>query len=135
MSSATPSLEDVFEQCCDMDASLAERLATFAEAVRTQRPAFSDAVERLVRRLRESGIGEAAPKPGDLMPPFLLPDEAGQLVSLEDLLRQAPLPSRFIGAIGAPTAGSTSMLLLRHTTSLSAMARKSWQSSPSGSNT
>ena len=30
-------------------------LATFAEAVRTQRPAFSDAVERLVRRLRESG--------------------------------------------------------------------------------
>jgi len=40
-----------------MDASLAERLATFAEAVRTQRPAFSDAVERLVRRLRESGAG------------------------------------------------------------------------------
>ena len=34
MSAASPSLEDVFEQCCDMDASLAERLATFAEAVR-----------------------------------------------------------------------------------------------------
>ena len=51
MSTASPSLEDVFEQCCDMDASLAERLATFAEAVRTQRPAFGDAVERLVRRL------------------------------------------------------------------------------------
>ena len=45
LSTASPSLEDVFKQCCDMDASLAERLATFAEAVRTQRPAFSDAVE------------------------------------------------------------------------------------------
>jgi hypothetical protein len=46
LSAASPSLEDVFEQCCNMDASLAERLATFAEAVRTQRPAFGDAVER-----------------------------------------------------------------------------------------
>ena len=95
MSTASPSLEDVFEQCCDMDASLAERLATFAEAVRTQRPAFGDAVERLVRRLRESGAGEAAPKPGDLMPPFVLPDETGQLVSLEDLLRQGPVAVTF----------------------------------------
>ena len=95
MSSASSSLEDVFEQCCDMDASLAERLATFAEAVRTQRPAFGDAVERLVRRLRESGVGEAAPKPGDPMPPFVLPDETGQLVSLEDLLRQGPVAVTF----------------------------------------
>ena len=95
MSDVLPSLEDVFEQCCDMDASLAERLATFAEAVRTQRPAFSDAVERLVKRLRESGAGEAAPKPGDLMPPFVLPDETGQLVSLEELLRQGAVAVTF----------------------------------------
>jgi hypothetical protein len=58
-----------------MDASLAERLAAFAEAVRTQRPDFSDAVERLVRRLRESGVGICGGK--------------------------APSPSRSIGAIGA----------------------------------
>ena len=95
MSAASPSLEDVFEQCCEMDASLAERLATFAQAVRTQRPAFGDAVERLVRRLRESGVGEAAPKPGDPMPPFVLPDETGQLVSLENLLRQGPVAVTF----------------------------------------
>ena len=36
LSAASPSLEDVFEQSCDMDASLAERLATFAETVRIQ---------------------------------------------------------------------------------------------------
>jgi len=78
-----------------MDASLAERLATFAEAVRTRRPDFSDAVERLVRRLRESGVGDAAPKPGYLMPPFVLPDETGQLVSLEELLRQGPVAVTF----------------------------------------
>ena len=95
MSDVSPSLEDVFEQCCDMDASLAERLAAFAEAVRIQRPAFSDAVERLVIRLRESGVGEAAPKPGDLMPVFVLPDETGQLVSLERLLQQGPVAITF----------------------------------------
>jgi peroxiredoxin len=95
LSAALPSLEGVFEQCRDMDASLAERLATFAEAVRTQWPAFSDAAERLVTRLRESGAGEAAPKPGDLMPPFVLPDETGQLVSLEELLRQGPVAVTF----------------------------------------
>jgi peroxiredoxin len=95
LSTALPSLEDVFERCCDMDASLAERLATFAGAVRSRWPDFSDAVERLVRRLRESGVGEAAPKPGDLMPPFVLPDETGQLVSLEDLLRQGPVAITF----------------------------------------
>ena len=61
MSAALPSLEDVFERCCDMDASLAERLATFAEAVRTRWPDFSDAVERLVRRLRESGSRRCRP--------------------------------------------------------------------------
>ena len=90
MSAALPSLEDVFEQCCDMDASLAERLATFAEAVRTRWPDFSDAVERLVRRLRESGVGEGAPKPGDLMPPFVLPDETGHLISLKDFVVERP---------------------------------------------
>jgi peroxiredoxin len=78
-----------------MDASLAERLAAFAEAVRTQRPDFSAAVERLVSRLRESRVGDAAPKPGDLMPPFVLPDETGQLISLEDLLRQGPVAITF----------------------------------------
>ena len=95
MPTPSPSLEDVFEQCCNMDASLAERIATFAEAVRTQRPTFSDAVERLVRRLRESRVGEAAPKPGDLMPPFVLPDETGQLVSLDDMLRQGAVAITF----------------------------------------
>jgi peroxiredoxin len=78
-----------------MDASLAERLATFAEAVRTRWPDFSDAVERLVRRLRESGVGDAAPKPGDLMPPFVLPDETGHLISLKDLLRQGSVAITF----------------------------------------
>jgi peroxiredoxin len=95
MSAAQASLDDVFKQCCDMDASLTERLAKFAEAVRERRPSFSDAVERFVARLRENGAGKGAPEPGKVMPPFVLPDETGRLVSLEELLRAGPLAATF----------------------------------------
>jgi peroxiredoxin len=94
LSTASP-FDDLFEQCRDMDGSLAQRLATFAEAIRFQRPAFGDAVERLVSRLRENGVGNTAPKPGDLMPPFVLPDETSRLVSLQELLRRGPVAITF----------------------------------------
>ena len=93
MPDASRSLDEIFEQCRDMEGSLAERLASFADAVRTQRPLFTEAVDRLVKRLQETCA--AAPKPGDLMPPFVLPDETGQLVSLEELLRRGPVAITF----------------------------------------
>ena len=61
MASSSISLNDVFEQCRDMDASLTERLAMFAAAVRDKQPSFTAAVDRLVERLHNSGAGEAAP--------------------------------------------------------------------------
>ena len=95
MASSSISLNDVFEQCRDMDASLTERLAIFAAAVRDKQPSFTAAVDRLVERLHNSGAGEAAPQPGDAMPPFVLPDESGRLVSLEQLLRAGPIAVTF----------------------------------------
>ncbi len=88
-------LEEAFVQCRDMDASLAERLQAFAQAVRRLGPNFHDAVDQLVARLREHDVGENAPKPGETMPPFVLPDERGQLVSLDKLLKQGPVAITF----------------------------------------
>jgi peroxiredoxin len=65
---ATP--RSLFEQCRDMAASLDERL-------------------------QQSGAGEAAPRAGDPMPPFILPDEGGRLVSLDGLLRNGPVAITF----------------------------------------
>jgi peroxiredoxin len=84
------ALEEAFHHCCDMDASLNERLQTLADGVRTLSPTFADAVERLVNRLRQSGAGASAPLPGDPMPPFVLPNETGRMVSLEELLSRGP---------------------------------------------
>ena len=49
------------------------------------------AVDRFVARLRNADAGAAAPQVGDAMPGFLLPDHAGHLVSLEDLLEKGPV--------------------------------------------
>jgi peroxiredoxin len=88
-------LEEAFVQCCDMDASLAERLQAFAEAVRRLGPNFQVAVDQLVARLREHDVGENAPKPGEPMPSFVLPDDKGQLVSLDTLLEKGPVAVTF----------------------------------------
>jgi peroxiredoxin len=78
-----------------MDASLHERLEALANAVRTLSPSFAETVEQLITRLRQSDAGAAAPRPGDPMPPFLVPDEKGNLVSLEALLSNGPVAVTF----------------------------------------
>ncbi|MFA5951135.1 MAG: peroxiredoxin-like family protein [Hyphomicrobium sp.] len=90
----TPSLDEILDECTErcrsMDAPLAVRLATFAAEVRRVSPEFADAVERMIERLRLNEAGSGAPRPGDVMPDFLLPDETGRLVSLSDLIANGP---------------------------------------------
>lgn len=85
-----PSLSDALEACTkrckEMEAPLGERLNAFAEDVRELAPQFAGIVDRMVDRLQSAGAGNAAPAVGDPMPPFVLPDENGHLVSLADLL-------------------------------------------------
>jgi peroxiredoxin len=95
MSLAFATVEEAFRYCRDMDASLSERLETFANVARTLRPEAQAAVDRMVERLKASNAGEAAPKPGEIMPSFTLPDESGQLVSLDSLLAVGPVAVTF----------------------------------------
>ncbi len=89
------ALEEAFQHCCDMDASLRERLEALADAVRTLSPSFAETVDQLIARLQQSDAGATAPRPGDPMPPFLLPDETGRLVSLDTLLSNGPVAVTF----------------------------------------
>jgi peroxiredoxin len=83
-------LKQAFDKARDLDASMNERLSLFANAVRERHPDSAAIVDRLVLRLTEHGAGEAAPKPGDVMPSFALPDEHGHMVRLENLLAHGP---------------------------------------------
>jgi len=87
---AVENLRQAFDQARDLDGSMSERLDAFANATRRLSPSTSAIVDRLVNRLREHNAGEDAPKPGDEMPPFLLPDENGRLIGLKDLLVKGP---------------------------------------------
>ena len=88
-------LKLAFQQCRDMEGTLREQLEAYAAAGREIFPAYGEAVDRLVARLNENGGGENAPRPGEMMPPFLLPDETGRLVSLKSLLDHGPVAVMF----------------------------------------
>jgi peroxiredoxin len=90
MAAQIQDLQDAFLQARDLEGSMNERLGLFVEAVRKLSPGFDAAVERLITRLREHKAGEGAPKAGDEMPPFVLPDDSGRMVSLADLLAEGP---------------------------------------------
>ena len=83
--------DEAFRRVRDLDFSLQEQLHTLAEALRRERPELAADVDRLVTRLRHYGAGEAAPKIGDSMPLFVLPDESAQMVGLEELLNRGPV--------------------------------------------
>ena len=89
------TLDGAFRRVRDLDLSLREQLLAFAETTRRERPEFAAAVDRLVGRLRQYGAGESAPQIGEPMPPFVLPDEAAQMVSLDALLDRGPVAVTF----------------------------------------
>jgi len=91
----TETLDDAFRRVRDLDVSLQEQLRTFAETVKRDRPEFAAAVDRLIQRLRRYGAGESAPQIGESLPPFVLPDDAGQMVSLDELLNRGPVAVTF----------------------------------------
>jgi peroxiredoxin len=107
------ALAETFKRCISMDASLAEQLATFAGAVKTLSPVFADAVSTLVARLEESDVGAKAPGPGEIMPPFHLPDETGRLVGLTELLEKGPTAVIFHRGHWCPYCRINSVALAR----------------------
>ena len=94
-SAGLTELREFFAQCREMDASLNERLALYSQAVRKFLPPYAAAVDGLIQRLNAAGAGGTAPQPDELMPPFVLPDETGQLVCLEELLQSGPVAVTF----------------------------------------
>jgi peroxiredoxin len=83
-------LAETTDAARDMDAPLGVRLKLVADEVRRISPQFAEIVDRMVARLADNGVGLTAPKPGEPMPEFVLPDESGRLVSLSELLEKGP---------------------------------------------
>jgi peroxiredoxin len=86
----THSLEEAFRHNRDREGPLNGRLTDFSAAVRVYGPAFAEAYDDLVARLKSEQAGRAAPRSGDRMPSFLLPDKDGRLLDMHDLIADGP---------------------------------------------
>ena len=83
-------IEAAFLEVRSSDLSLTDRLRVVADAARTHKPWYAEAIDDFAGRLRQVQVGSDAPKVGEPMPPFMLPDHEGQLVSLEQVLARGP---------------------------------------------
>src|SRR5262245_17327505 len=88
-------LNAAFLEARELDAPVNERLEIYSEALRRHFAPYAEAFDRLVARLNQAGAGASAPNVGDPMPPFLMPDDQGRLVSLEDMLSRGPIAVAF----------------------------------------
>jgi peroxiredoxin len=88
-------LERAFQDVRDQNLPLADRLGFVAGRVRELSTVFAEAVDQFVGQLEAVAAGSEAPKVGEAMPGFLLPDDNGHLVSMEALLRESPLAIAF----------------------------------------
>lgn len=89
------ALDDALDELMIDEATLGARLARYAEVLRELNQPFAEAVDRLVARLEAVEAGISAPSVGDVLAPFLLPDDDGRLVALDDLLARGPLVVAF----------------------------------------
>ena len=105
------SMAEAVARARALDAPLNQRLALIREAYRRLHGGTAEVVERLVARLSAAAAGSAAPQPGESMPPFLLPDEAGHLVSLGELLLDGPLAVVFLRGHWCPYCGVSASAL------------------------
>lgn len=85
------SLPEALAAILSQDLPMSQALAAYAAELRRLNPTIASAYDNLVARLHSSDIGTGAPKVGEPMPDFVLPDQDGRLVRLDDFTRKGPV--------------------------------------------
>jgi peroxiredoxin len=75
--------------------TLAECLSAYADELRGTGSPYAAEYDRLIERLQAGSLGALAPQIGEIMPPFMLPDQDGHIVGLADLLAEGPVVVSF----------------------------------------
>ena len=70
---------------------MASKLAAESRRAKKDEPDVARAYDNLVERLTAAGAGKNAPREGDVLPLFALPDDNGRLVKFSDLTRTGPV--------------------------------------------
>ncbi|MCK5748426.1 MAG: AhpC/TSA family protein [Oricola sp.] len=105
------ALEKATQRAIALDAPLHQRLKVIADEVRALSTVFADAVDVFVHRLQKAEAGAQAPAVGDPMPDFVLPDQNGRLLSLNELLKSGPVIVAFLRGHWCPYCQTTAVAL------------------------
>jgi peroxiredoxin len=84
-----------YEKARALRGPLSAQLASYDALLCERNPRASAAYQGLIEHLIKVEAGKNAPSAGDLLPPFLLPDEDGRLVSSSELVSKGPLVVTF----------------------------------------
>lgn len=91
-----PSIGQVdFDAVRCLDVSMAEKLAAYVQLHWKHQLPVALLYQELIERLVAGGAGENAPSEGDQLPPFILPNAQGQVVTFNGLLANGPLVISF----------------------------------------
>ena len=100
----SPSIAEMLQDCSEAEAlkrikamaePLSTRLAHYVELLATNSPDFASAYQAFVERLSVAEIEARGPQVGDAFPSFMLPDQDGRLVILDNLIAERPLVLSF----------------------------------------
>jgi peroxiredoxin len=80
-----------FEVVRCLSLPLADKLDEYYDRLAVRLPHVAAAYQQMIDRLVSAEAGTGAPKAGDALPAFLLPDESGKLINSEALLSSGPL--------------------------------------------
>jgi hypothetical protein len=84
-------LATTLDEICQLEAPLWRRLELFVAKQREWNTPFVAAGQRLVERLKSGDFGHSAPRIGETMPGFVLPDQSGRMRGLDELVADGPL--------------------------------------------
>lgn len=88
-------------------ATLAAKLDAMDAFIRKNSPDLMDAVDAFIGELNDARVGARAPKVGQPLPEFLLPDDKGGLASLSDYVARGPLIISFFRGRWCPFCVAT----------------------------
>ena len=100
----SPSIAKMLQDCSEAEAlkrikamaePLSTRLAHYVELLATNSPDFASAYQAFVERLSVAEIEARGPQVGDAFPSFILPDQDGRLVIVDNLIAERPLVLSF----------------------------------------
>ncbi len=87
MSDSRDEISRALAEASALDRPLQDRLDLLSALRRTAQATY----DRLVARLTKAGAGAEAPETGGQISDFILPDDRGRLVRLDELLKDGPL--------------------------------------------